>query len=181
MIPRRQTTWLFLLLWLSIFAVAYVLITGTNGPKIARATTESGASSEIVIERSRDGHFYVEGSVNSTPVTFLVDTGAGTVAVGPAIARTAHLSGGTPVQMTTAGGIVPAEMISKVTVVAGGIRIEGLRVAVSPAMPGNQALLGQNFLQHVVIAQNNDKLTLRIANRRQEDFAQGFPRIDRKQ
>ena len=48
-------------------------VVGTSSP--------AGPLNEVVIERSSDGHFYVDGSVNGHSVRFLVDTGAGVVAL----------------------------------------------------------------------------------------------------
>lgn len=44
------------------------------------------------VQRSGDGHFYVEADVNGTPVRFLVDTGASTVALSEADARKAGIA-----------------------------------------------------------------------------------------
>ena len=137
---------------------------GTNlGPNVARLTKEDAGRSEIVIAKSRDGHFYVAGSINAIPVTFLIDTGAGVVTIGSDLARQVGLSGGDPVQLDTAGGVVAGEMLSGVAIVAGGFRIEGLRVAVSPTMRTNYALLGQNFLRHLRVTQHDDQMVLRVA------------------
>ena len=49
-------------------------------------------SSEIVLARSRDGHYYADGEINGRPVKFMLDTGATQIAstqkgVGRALAR----------------------------------------------------------------------------------------------
>src|SRR2546423_8849575 len=49
-------------------------------PKVARAVA-TDASGPIVIERSYDQHFYVQGAINGHPVTFMADTGATVVSV----------------------------------------------------------------------------------------------------
>jgi aspartyl protease family protein len=167
MIPFRaraygRAAWLILLFWVSIFAVVYLAMNITQGPNVARATSGSAANGEIVIPRSRDGHYYVAGSINSTPVTFLVDTGATVTAVGPDAARRARLSGGSDARIETAGGPVVGTMVAGATIVAGGIRVDDVRVAVLRSMPEGHALLGQNFLQYVTIDQRGDQLILRV-------------------
>ncbi len=166
--PRAhgRATWLILLFWISIFAVVYLAINLSQGPNVARATTESAAHGAIVIPRSRDGHYYVAGTINAVPVTFLVDTGATVTAVGPDFARRARLVGGLNARIETAGGPVVGSMVSGATIVAGGIQVDDVRVAVLPSMPGGHALLGQNFLQYVAIEQRGDRLILRIPPRR---------------
>jgi hypothetical protein len=47
-------------------------------PKVARAVA-AGGTGVVVIDRSHDQHFYVAGSINGHPVTFMVDTGASVV------------------------------------------------------------------------------------------------------
>jgi aspartyl protease family protein len=42
---------------------------------------------EMVLTQEGDGHFYVMGTVNGTPVRFLIDTGASGIALSPADAR----------------------------------------------------------------------------------------------
>jgi len=161
-----RATWLILFFWISIFAVGYFAVSAIQAPNVARATTEGAARGEIVIPKSRDGHYYVDGAINATPVTFLVDTGASVVTIGPEFSKRARLAGGDPVKLDTVGGAVTGEMVPGITIIAGGIRIEGLRVAVSPSMRGEHALLGQNFLRHVAIEQRGEQLILRVAGSR---------------
>lgn len=163
---RGRATWLILLLWVSIFAVVGLVMNITQAPIVARATTESAAQGEIEIPRSRDGHYYVAGTINSAPVTFLIDTGATVTTVGPDLAQRAHLSGGLDARFDTAGGSVVGTTVSGATVVAGGLRVDDVRVAVLPSMGPTHALLGQNFLQYVAIEQRGDQLILRIPRRR---------------
>ena len=92
----------------------------------------------------------------------MIDTGASVVTVGPNFAKQARLSSGSPVRLDTAGGAVAGEMVGGATIVAGGIRVDGLRVAVLPSMPADHALLGQNFLRHVALTQHGEQMILRV-------------------
>jgi aspartyl protease family protein len=145
-----------LLFWVTLFVVVAIAMHAYFGPKVARARGDG----TVEIERSRDGHYYVAGAVNGVPVVFMVDTGASTVVVGGRIG--AALGQGTPVQMNTAGGHVVAEVTRDNTVSAGGITVEGLRVAVIANLRGSDALLGQNFLRHVEVTTARDRMMLRI-------------------
>lgn len=148
-----------LAIWVSAFTVAYFAFEHYQRPAVGAAT----ATGEVVIPRSRDGHFYVDGAINGHPLIFMVDTGATTVSVDMAFARNAGLPSGRPERFSTAGGMVIGEVVSGQTVEAGGIRIEGLRVAVGIQMgSGEPALLGANFLRHVEVVQSGDRMILRV-------------------
>lgn len=144
------------LVWIVLFGIAYVVIDAELQPKVATVTS----GGEIVIPRSRDGHFYVAGAINGQPVTFLVDTGASTVSVKSALARRLGLPSGRPVAIGTAGGMVQGEEITGQTVSLGGITVREVRVVVLPDMPG-EALLGQNVLRHLEVVQTAERMILR--------------------
>lgn len=144
------------LVWIALFAVAYVVFDAQLQPKVA--TVESGG--EIVIPRSRDGHFYVAGTINGQPVTFLVDTGASTVSINSALARRLGLPRGRPVAIGTAGGVTQGEEIAGQTVSLGGITLHDVRIVALAGMPG-EALLGQNVLRHLEVVQTGERMSLR--------------------
>lgn len=144
------------LVWIVLFGIAYVVIDAQLQPKVA--TAENGG--EIVIPRSRDGHFYVAGQINGQPVTFLVDTGASTVSIKSDLARRLGLPRGRPVAVGTAGGIAQGEEIAGQTVMLGGIAVRDVRIVVLAGMPG-EALLGQNVLRHLEVVQTAERMVLR--------------------
>ena len=144
------------LVWVVLFGIVYVAIDAELQPKVA--TVASGG--EIVIPRSRDGHFYVAGQINGQPVTFLVDTGASTVSVKSALARRLGLPPGRPVTIGTAGGMAQGEEVTAQTVSLGGIAVREVRIVVLPAMPA-EALLGQNVLRHLEVLQTAERMVLR--------------------
>lgn len=144
------------LVWIVLFGIAYVVIDAQLQPKVA--TAESGG--EIVIPRSRDGHFYVAGQINGQPVTFMVDTGASTVSVNSALAGRLGLPRGRPVAIGTAGGMTQGEEVTGQAVSLGGIMVRDVRVVVLAGMPG-EALLGQNVLRHLEVVQTAERMVLR--------------------
>ena len=76
--------------WFAVKSVLYVGMTYYTRLKPAKVT----ANGEWVIPRTRDGHFYVAGSVNGIHIDFLVDTGASLVTVTDDFAQKAFLVGG---------------------------------------------------------------------------------------
>lgn len=144
------------IVWSLLLGGLYVTIDRQMQPKVATASD----ATVIDIPRSRDGHYYVAGSINQSPLTFMVDTGASTVAVSTAVARKIGLPRGRPVSIGTAGGTSPGEEVSGQTVTLGGITIRDIRIVVLPGMPG-EALLGQNVLRHLDVMQSSDRMMLK--------------------
>jgi len=144
------------LVWIALFGAAYILIDDQLQPKVG--VVESGG--EIVIPRSRDGHYYVAGAINGQAVTFLVDTGASTVSINSALARRLGLPRGRPVAIGTAGGMAQGEEIAGQTVSLGGITVRDVRIVTLAGLPG-EALLGQNVLRHLEVVQSDERMTLR--------------------
>ncbi|MCB1936509.1 MAG: clan AA aspartic protease [Nitrosomonas sp.] len=151
-----------LIIWIAIFSAVYFYFNTKLEPKVSVARHNSVAG-EVTIPRSWDGHYYIQGSINGYPIIFMVDTGATVVSVGAEFARNAKLPKGRPANFTTAGGMVQGEMVYDQTVEAGGIAVNGLQVSVG--LPGDMALLGQNFLRNIDVIQSNDMMTLRVQTR----------------
>lgn len=150
-----------ILVWLGLIGAGYVAIqyfdrasseiTGCDGPQALR---------EVLVPASRDGHFYLDGAVNGTPVRFLVDTGASYVTIGAADAVKAGVSGGRPAVFNTAAGRVEGRLVPAQTVRVACFEISGISVAANPGLE-DMALLGQNFLRRFEVTQTRQTLRLR--------------------
>jgi len=107
------------------------------------------------------GHFTAAGSVNGYPVTFLVDTGATSVAINAAEARRLGVdyTAGQAVGVQTAAGLVKAWRVTLNTVKVGGIsvnQVEGLVVETGLSIP----LLGMSFLNRMEMKRDGQTMTL---------------------
>ena len=152
-----------LVLWLVLFGVMYWFLDAKMQPQVATVTNLDVARGEVIIPRSRDGHYYVSGAINGRPLTFMVDTGASTVVVSADLAAKIGLIRGVPTPFKTAGGMVWGETVSDQTIEAGGMQLKGLRVGVVAQMDQRDyALLGQNFLRHIDVIQSGDQMVLRV-------------------
>ena len=78
--------------WLACMGLLYLAMNHYLQPKPVVVT----AAGDLVIPKSRDGHFYATGSVGGQPVRFLVDTGATLVVVSETFASAAGLAAGKP-------------------------------------------------------------------------------------
>jgi aspartyl protease family protein len=122
---------------------------------------ESGGG-ELVIPRSRDGHFYVPGEINHVRVNFMVDTGASSVAISTAVARQAGLPEGTPITLRTANGEREGRLVHNVPVKAAHLTRNDVRVTTGLAMDDPEdALLGQSFLRHYDVQIDGSRMVLR--------------------
>lgn len=148
--------------WLSLAAVAYLAFDVLVSPKVARPIV-AGALGTVVMERSHDQHFYVEGAINGYPVTFLVDTGASLVSVSHDLADKIGLPAGAPAIFNTAAGRAVGRIVPEANVRVGEIRVDGIRVGIGDS---EHALLGQNFLNKVEMTQGANRMILRATDTR---------------
>lgn len=146
--------------WLALMAGLYVVMDHLRQPSRPEVTAEGA----LVIPRHTDGHFRVAGTVNGEPVMFLVDTGASLIAVTDGLAKRAGLTGGERATFQTANGpregrIARADSVK----LSGGLAVSNLRVGTGFTGMGNDdnALLGQNFLQHFDVEMGRSQLVLR--------------------
>ncbi|MEO8117934.1 MAG: retropepsin-like aspartic protease [Rhodoferax sp.] len=147
-----------LVFWLVVMGLLYAAMTHYLKPKPVTIT----ASGDLVIPRSRDGHFYAAGSVNGKPANFLVDTGASLVTVSEPFARAAGIAAGVPTVFKTANGDLAGWIVSGVSVTLGPMDVSGVRVGVG--LVGGEvgdALLGQSFLSKFEITLSKEQMTLR--------------------
>lgn len=144
--------------WFAVMGGLYLAMQHYLQPQRAQVL----ANGDLVIERSRDGHFYVPGKVNGVALVFLVDTGASMVVVGDALAREAGLGEGVPTTFQTANGSLQGRTVEGVTVSVGPISVKNTRVGVGlKGGDGKVALLGQSFLSKFDISLEKDRMTLR--------------------
>jgi aspartyl protease family protein len=148
--------------WIGLLAGGWYLVdrSVTSTPAV-RGCGDEGRSDEIVLAVAADGHFYIDGAVNGTAVSFVVDTGASNVTVGGRWARQAGLSEGLPAFFNTANGRVEGRLVPRQKVRAACLEVDDITVAVSPGLD-QIGLLGQNFLRRFEVVQTARELRLRL-------------------
>ena len=107
------------------------------------------------------GHFIAGGSLNSYPVTFLVDTGATSIAISGADARRMGLDykGGRGSAVNTAAGVIPAWRVTFNTVKIGAITLNQVDgIVVESGL--NTPLLGMSFLNRMEMKRDGQTMTL---------------------
>ena len=118
----------------------------------------------IEVPRAPDGHFYLTLELDGTPVRFLVDTGASDIVLSWRDARRIGLdpeSMAYPGRASTANGTVRTAYARIGSISLGGIRDEGLQVAIN-AGEMSDSLLGMSYLRrfrHIELKGNRLVLT----------------------
>ncbi|MEJ7935603.1 TIGR02281 family clan AA aspartic protease [Sphingobium sp. AN558] len=156
------------LLWIAIFGGLFGLFTlgqrsglvpadvgladgvPTGGPPSAIPPTRTQGHA-LRIPVSRDGHYWVEATVNGAPARFLIDSGASVTALSVDSARGAGLNfdmNAPGVQMVTANGRIDAKRSAISTLAIGPIRVSDLDVVVSPSF-GDVNVIGMNLLSRL--------------------------------
>lgn len=158
----RHSTLALLAFWLLLAGALWWGFSWWEGRQRAGLEPYQTADGELVIPRSPDGHFYIDGEVNHEPVRFMVDTGASSVAVSTRLARRAQLPEGRPVTVSTANGTREARLIHGVPVKAGPLARNDVTVTTGLDMGGDDgALLGQSFLRQFDVRIEANRLLLR--------------------
>ncbi|TVQ84892.1 MAG: TIGR02281 family clan AA aspartic protease [Chromatiaceae bacterium] len=117
---------------------------------------------QVVLERNRLGHYVASGHINNQPVVFMLDTGATTVSLPLNLARQIGLDLRPGGMSKTANGMVQTWTTRLDSVNLGGFAVHHLRATVLPNLPGDQVLLGMDFLKRFELIQRGNQLTLRL-------------------
>ncbi len=121
----------------------------------------TGERQSVSLTADARGHFAAAGSINGYPMSFLVDTGATSIAINAAEAKRIGLDykAGQAVGVGTAAGRVPAWRVTFNTVKIGGIsvnHVDGLVMESGLNVP----LLGMSFLNRMEMKRDGQTMTL---------------------
>jgi len=109
------------------------------------------------------GMYYVQGSINDKPTSFIVDTGATFVTLS---GRKASALGidylqGVPGSAQTASDVVAVWRVTLDSVSIGGIELNNIAATVIPGNQPSEVLLGNSFLRRTEIQQTGSVLQIR--------------------
>ncbi len=121
----------------------------------------SAGGNRIVLPADSRGHFMTQGAINGRTVSFMLDTGATTVAISAADALRIGLdySKGTPVQINTANGVAAGYRLRLNSVRVGDVEVYDVDAIVSEqSMPF--VLLGNSFINRFSMRRDADQMVL---------------------
>jgi aspartyl protease family protein len=123
--------------------------------------TGPGGGSRIVLPADSRGHFMTQGAINGRPVTFMLDTGATSIALSAADAQRIGLdySKGQRVQMNTANGVSSGYKLRLQSVRVGDVEVYDIDAIVSP-QPMPFVLLGNSFINRFSMRRDADQMVL---------------------
>lgn len=129
-------------------------------PNADMASSSNAETRSIVLKQNNWGHYVASGRINGQPVTFMLDTGATTVAIPLKLARELNLKPGPRYQVSTANGLVEVRGTRIDKLELGNIVFYDVVAAINPGMQDDEILLGMSALKHVDFNQSGDELTL---------------------
>lgn len=157
---RRSGTLLLAVAWLGVIGLGWWWFAGWERDQQNPNRALSATAAEVVLLRNRAGHYMADGQINGAQVTFLVDTGATTVALPLSLARRLDLALGAAVSVQTANGPKVAYQTGLRSVRLGSIELADVPAIASEGMEGAGVLLGMSFLRHLEFSQRDGRLVL---------------------
>jgi len=161
--------------FLLLFAIAAIAV-GAFVPKLYAPrphapTTAAAATAEpapaggrtAVIQRSSNGHFQTEVTIDGCRVDVMVDTGASLIALRQRDAMRMGINPPTrdyTANVTTANGVVKAARVELGRVDIGGVTVRDVAAVILPDEALSQNLLGMSFLSKLRWEQKNGRLIL---------------------
>lgn len=145
----------------------------TLGERAALVSTAAASGPrKVTLYPDARGHFLTIGSVNGTPVRFMVDSGASQVVLPVNDARRAGIDyvKGQPGITSTANGPVAVYRLTLASVKVGELELKNVKAEVNEA-PITEALLGMSFLGRVSMERDGQHLTLAQRHEGQGDGA----------
>lgn len=130
---------------------------------MVRAALAGGGGQKVLLFADGGGHYRAEGAVNGHPMTFLVDTGATTIAMSGNAARSIGLDFqrlGRRGLASTAGGVVATYRLTLEKVQIGEITLYNVEAAVIEGNHPSMPLLGMSFLSQVEMKRDSNRLEL---------------------
>lgn len=136
----------------------FQLFVKTAAPEMALPPPTFTGDGSMEVQRQANGHFYLPGSIENVPVTFMVDTGASVTSINSELARQAGIRNCKEVQFQTANGTATGCIALVPHMTLGNFVLENITVAVMPNMDTN--LLGANVLSHFQVSQNGSSMLI---------------------
>ncbi|MGB4813160.1 MAG: retropepsin-like aspartic protease [Methylophilaceae bacterium] len=129
--------------------------------KMGGSSTSAGVSS-VTLYANQQGHFISDCTINGASFKYVVDTGATTVAMNSGDAKFANIDykRGTPVQMSTANGVVTAYQVILPSLKMGAVTLNQVEASVLEGGSPPVILMGMSALNRLDMKRQDIALTL---------------------
>mgnify|MGYP000238379162 CR=1 FL=1 len=152
------------LLWVLVLGGGTWLVQGwmdsRNADRAARWTTDESGQQQLVLKADRYGQFVLDGSTNNRPTAFLIDTGASGISIPGAVADALDLPRGRSFEVMTANGSTRVYRTRLDSLSIGPFTRYDVTAHINPALAGDTALLGMNFLRHYELLHRRGELII---------------------
>ncbi|OIR05854.1 protein CyaY [mine drainage metagenome] len=136
----------------------FQLFVKTANPEISAPAPTFNGDGSMEVPRQANGHFYLPGTIDTIPVTFMVDTGASVTSISSDLARQAGIRNCKAVQFQTANGTANGCIALVPRMTLGSFTMENITVAVMDNLETN--LLGANVLRNFQVSQNDSSMLI---------------------
>lgn len=132
-----------------------------GAPVSLGGVSSAGAGREVVLAAGPGGHFITDGRVNGKAATFMIDTGATSVAMSMADAERLGIDyrTGERGMVNTANGAAPAYRLLVNSIRVGEVEVYNVEAVVIPAAL-DHILLGNSFLRRFQMTRSDDVMRL---------------------
>lgn len=120
------------------------------------------ARPHVVLYANTQGHFVSECQINGASLTFIVDTGATTVALNSGDAKFANIDykRGQPMQVSTANGVITAYQVIIAKLQLGNVTLNNVNASVVEGGSPSIVLLGMSALNRLEMKRQDIAMTL---------------------
>ena len=151
--------------WLIVMLMLYLFFQDTidkqlNPNQQLNSVQGSRGETRTVLIRNKSGHYVGTALINDTPVDFMLDTGATTVAITQRTAEKLGLPFGAQIQVNTANGLSSAWRSRIDRLQLGDIVLTNIPASIVPNLGGTEILLGMSALKQLEFHQQGNQLTL---------------------
>jgi len=153
-------SWLIFFVMVSYFSAVWFR-SEENPNQNLQTLIDARGHKQIILRANRNHQYVFNGRVNGHPVTFLVDTGATSVAIPGELAIKLNLEKKFPVKAHTANSVITVHVTKIKQIQIGSIYLHNIRATINPNMRPDYVLLGMSALRHLELYKANGILILR--------------------
>ena len=155
---------MMIIAWMLFLGLMYVVfhnhLSAQYNPNQQLKTITTDAVNKIVLARNRNNHYVLNGKINGSNATFLLDTGATDVTLPLSLAKQLGLKLLSRIYVRTANGLVTAYQTKIDTLTIGSITLHDVYALVNTGKQGKTVLLGMSALKNLTFMQQGNEMVI---------------------